>query len=831
MSAHAGEIGLDLDQWLRGFDDVRLCGPDPDWAVAFREIHERLGTGAFPFSEVRRFAAEQIRAACPKNLRLAGGALEGPLDYLASRFSIVLHPTVAHDANLGRSLDWARRFETSPALAYGLGRTFADWLSDMRRLLQIAGSDQGIVARTFFGCEDPGRLLKAECGLGDPHMGGRSVAILGFERGSVVFKPKDIRVAGAVGEIARRLESATLSPPRVLFRDGYAWEHRYEARPLAGVEEADTFHHSLGGWLCLLQALGGIDFWFDNLIADGATPQFIDFETAVQPWSEWPKHVRPLDGRGELLVRSSPLAIGILPLLFPTTPGKDPIDIGCVAIPGTFETPLPDYGTGSLLSLEETRFAPRHEDGTFADAVQHFAAFEAGYLRVARELEQPDVQQAVLDTLREASDASIRAIPVDTWTFYRIMFRSLAPRYLADGVWREIELHDMIPFRHELTGPLREAAVRDLRRLDIPFFRTAIGSRDLFGAEEEKLPLYYKRNSLESTRDRLRLLAGVNDEDRIAHLRSGLSIRRDNPTRVAAASQDATPASPADLLGWASDMVDRVVDLAVSDDHGAPTWIGLIHDVFAGIRFVGPLGFDVLSGRAGLCLALLRLGEALERSELSTLACEALSSTGRECVDNREFLVASSAGFGVGIGGLIVALAQVPDLVPLAREVYGVARSQEIWLRSGPDLISGLEGWHLAARALDEPLPREHGAQHPYAPSAIPRLACWMNRSQSAIHGIDRARAAVLRRQFDRHGSWFAERWLDDRHNMSGTDGVPALALRFVQLAAQDRNDPDPGNRDTLWPPVTPCVAARRGSHDSRPAVASCPRSDSPSAA
>ena len=784
VDAHAESIGIPVEDWWERFRDVVPCGPEPDWACAVREIHARLRTGPFPFSEVRRFGAEQLRSVCPRTLRLSGDALEGPLDYLASRLSMALHPTTVVDETLGRSLEWSMRFESSPTLAYVVGRIFVDWSVDMRRILERAACDQRPIARTFFACEEPGRLLRIECGLGDPHMGGRSVAILRFERGSVVFKPKDLRVAGAIGEIASRMEAVSLSAPHLLLRDGYAWERYYEHHPLGGFDEAKTFYRSLGGWTYLLQALGGIDFWFDNLIAAGAIPQFVDFETGIQPAFEWPGAMRPLVGIGDRSARSSPLAVGILPLLLPTREGEDPVDIGCLSVPGTFRTPIPDIETGGLVSLEETRFAPHYRDGTFVDAAECFDAFEEGYLEAARELAAPALQGAVVDRLVAVRDATVRIIPVDTWTFYRTLFRSFSPRYLSDSAWREIELHALVSRAGTLVGPLREATVRDLRRADIPFYRTRLDSRDLLGAEGERLKDYYRGDSIRAVRERLELFAGIDDGERRAWLRSGFSLRADNPPhRNASRSADASASAP-DLLCWAEEIAEGIKELAVCNDHGAPTWIGLVHDVFRGTRLVGPLGFDVLSGRAGIGLALTGLAQALGRADLATLASETLAGTARDIRNHPWLFLASGAGHGVGLGGLVAALARVPDLVPTAREVFEFGRTSEVWMYSGSDLVSGLAGWRLAASALGEPSLTGHGPERAYAPSAIPRLACWLDPATAPVPNLDRRLALAMRRDFDRHGTWFAERWLDDRHNLSGIDGLAALAIRFTELAA-----------------------------------------------
>jgi len=77
--------------------------------------------------------------------------------------------------------------------------------------------------------------------------------------------------------------------------------------------------------------LGAIDFWFDNLRANGADPAFIDFETALQPATLSPEAI---GASGADVFRAyvlSGLSVGILSAQFPVGEGKDPTEIGCVA--------------------------------------------------------------------------------------------------------------------------------------------------------------------------------------------------------------------------------------------------------------------------------------------------------------------------------------------------------------------------------------------------------------------------------------------------------------------------------------------------------------------
>lgn len=787
LAAHTEALGLAPDRWLDRFRDVRLTGPEPAWARCFRRIFERLSEREQPMAAVRRGAARDLREVWPADLPSGPDVLEGALDVLARRLGNVLSGTVRYERRLGGVWTWRERFERSPALAYALGQVAADWCSSIAEIGRRAGEDRRLIARTFFDAEEPGTLRAMETHLGDPHHGGRSVAVLHFDRGSVVYKPKDLRIATTAGAIVALVGTPGIAAPELLLRQGYAWERFHRARPLPAGGGGADFYRALGGWLALLQPLGAVDFWFDNLIADGGVPRFLDFETAVQPIMARSGIAMPLSGAAMKSVDVLPGGVGILPLHFPTGEGRDPTDIGCLARPGTHRAPLRDPERGGQLLWSDDRFAPRDaETGQPLDVSDHFEAFEDGYLEVFRRMRERGVRERILLLLGRIADAPVRVIRMDTWTCYRIMNRSLAPRELSNAVWREALLHASIAGRPGFeAGEMREAVVADLRRLDVPLLQTRLDSRDLGEVGGARSPGFFRCDAIAATRERFETLSEASETEQVAILRSSFGIRMGNDRWRDPAGGEARPATATDLLAWADEVASGVVSRTVPDRRGGPTWIGLTHDVYSGVRALGPVGFDLLSGRAGIARALLRLARELDRPELGALARETLVGVARQYLDHAEISVTLGAGYVVGGGGLIAALAADPELRELAEEVHARAAGLEIWMQSGDDFVSGLAGWRHAAAILGEESPGVHGKQRSYAPSARARLARWLDPEAARPLCPDR-RAAVNRRlDRDRHGSWFAAEWLDDRHHLSGLDGVPALAVRFTELARE----------------------------------------------
>ena len=789
MAAHAETLGLTADAWLGRFGDVRLAGPPPDWAETFLAVHDRLREApGRPGAALAGWVREELEAGWPAGLARAPGALDGPLEHLRTRMDNVVFGCLHVERKLGIEPTWPERFRRHPALAYVFGRALSDWRDDLLRIAGRAAADRALLARTLFGGDDPGELRGLTPGLGDPHAGGRSVALLDFLRGRVVYKPKDLRIAGLVGELARALDVPGVEATEIVLRGGYAWERAYEARPLRAPGEAAGFFHALGSWQALLQVLGGNDFWFDNLLADGATPRFIDYETAVQPERSWPGGAARLPDDLAARMRLLPGATGILPYPWAVGDGVDPTDIGCLARPGRHRSPMADLERGGAFSWEASAFAPRDAAGAPQDAADHYAAFEAGHDRAAEILAAPGFRARVEELLRRHADARARIILVDTWTCYRLVNRSCAPAYLADGVWREIDLHHVLRNWPALRGEAREAAVRDLRRLDVPLFQVRLGGRDLLGVEGERVAGFFERDAAAAAGRRLRDFAALDDAERRAWLRSSFSLRLGNPPRRRPSPSAEASASDADLLDWAGEIAAFVQRLALRDRRGAPCWPGPVENVHTGVRTLGVLAGDVLSGRAGLAWALRDLAGPLGRPGLAALARETLAGAARDYLDDLDYLAHEGAGFGVGAGGLVAALAGDDELRALAFAVHDRAAERQVWMRSGADYVSGLEGWREAARALGRPEPDGHGPERPYAPCMRPRLAHWLDapgpeRPRTAPLCADRRAAAARRRDRERHGSWFAAAWLDDRHNLSGVDGLPALALRFVQLA------------------------------------------------
>lgn len=167
-----------------------------------------------------------------------------------------------------------------------------------------------------------GRLTALRLGAGDPHQGGRTVAHLTFEGGSVMYKPRPLDTDTALEHLLVRLWSHPGAPsgprprtPRALLRDGYGWTAHVPHRYCADEAELAQYYRTLGHWLALMRLTGGTDLHAENLIAHGPEPVVVDAEclfTQDVPPAEDSGRGAAVDAAAAV-IRRTVLRTGILP--------------------------------------------------------------------------------------------------------------------------------------------------------------------------------------------------------------------------------------------------------------------------------------------------------------------------------------------------------------------------------------------------------------------------------------------------------------------------------------------------------------------------------------
>lgn len=181
-------------------------------------------------------------------------------------------------------------FKSFPVLARLWSLVICQWQGHVTEVVERSATDGSAIARSFFGEVPAGRIKDLRLGLSDPHDGGRSVTLVEFEAGRVIYKPRSGASESAWFELLGWMNGQGLQPElraaRVLERKNYYWMECVEATSCRNQAAVRRFYTRLGGMIAVAYLLKAVDCHRENVIAAGEYPVLVDVDAL------W--HVSPL---------------------------------------------------------------------------------------------------------------------------------------------------------------------------------------------------------------------------------------------------------------------------------------------------------------------------------------------------------------------------------------------------------------------------------------------------------------------------------------------------------------------------------------------------------
>lgn len=330
---------------------------------------------------------------------------------------------------------------------------------------------------------------------GDPHRGGRSVAIVELGDGQkVVYKPRPMAVDYHFQELIRWLGQEGLAPDlrpiHIVDRGSDGWSEIVEHAECESEEEVVDFHRRLGALLALFHALGSSDIHRENLIASGAHPVVVDLETALQP--------RSADGDATVLQS------GLLPRNLTAADGTS-VDVSGIG------------GEG------ENRPVFRGEPVDFRRYVEPILE---GFSRAYRLLEsrRPDLL-APDGPLSWFENDEVRTVLRPSQVYARAIEQLSEPLFSRDPTRRRA-LFELVWASAE-PDPRKKlvlaSEIDDLLEGDIPVFSTVANSLDLRDSRGRTIPGFWSCSALDHARRRLAGLGEADIERQLGLVRSSLA--------------------------------------------------------------------------------------------------------------------------------------------------------------------------------------------------------------------------------------------------------------------------------------------------------------------
>lgn len=485
----------------------------------------------------------------------------------------------------------------------------------------------------------PGRLTEARFGAGDSHHGGQAVAVLGFDAGAVVYKPRSVQVDEVLGGALEAMlggvaEAVRIRVPAVLKRDGYGWAEHISHRYCRNAAELSAFYRGIGHWLAVMRLLGGTDLHTENVIACGPVPVVVDCESLFTPTFGYPatRFGQAYD-RARQLVAATVLRTGMLPVRG-TALGWRGVDISAVgALPGQQPAGLVPVLVGEGTDEARIGFEPAMPDSGASHPspepvlASYWDQILTGFREVTATLHEMDRAGALKPLLARFADCPVRMVLRGTEAYAE----------LGRMLWHPVSLHDpaaaLARAGRVLAGMARsvpgapadpaviDAELADLLDGDIPYFTTTPRRGQLAGPGG--LTWLAEQDLIAGALDRWR----QSDESLERHVIQGTLVsaylndgwlprQRRLPTgrRRLADLDQRRRALAAGLIG-------QLAEAAVTGDDGTVTWIAPVFQPTGWA--LQPLNLNVYGGMHGVALLLAayqRETAAGRADEVSTAA-------------------------------------------------------------------------------------------------------------------------------------------------------------------------------------------------------------------
>ncbi|HEL3816296.1 TPA: type 2 lantipeptide synthetase LanM family protein [Stenotrophomonas maltophilia] len=599
-----------------------------------------------------------------------------------------------------------------PVLLPRLSRMLEGQCAAVVELAARIGSDRALLTELLG--RPAGALRAVSLGRGDLHGGGRTVARLQFDGGTLMYKPRSLRIdatldgllAAVFGEGADRVRV-----PRVVDRGSHGWAAFAAHRYCSGDEELRAYYRGLGHWLAILRLVGGTDIHLENLIAVGPVPVVVDAESVFSRVID----VEP-SGLGDAydtavkLMRNSVLRTGIVP--FRTTGlGMEGVDLSAAgALPGEqprVQVPviIEDGTAPARLGLVEAEVAiAQNHPSPQPDVSLYWDHISEGFVDASGRLRALDAKGELMPLLAGFEGCQVRDVRRPTMAYAelgRMLWHPASLHNEAQAVERAVDLL----VRNAAVSPAAPSdldtvrgEVDDLRYGDIPIFASLLDAPRIHSIVANWRAM---RIDLEDVTIRSTLVATDLNQHALARAeaRSGYSY---------AARQPHADELDARRRVLAARAVENLLRLAVHGEDGSMTWI--TPEVTRSGWTVQPVQPDLYFGLGGIAFALaayrreVAQGRADPVAGLEPAIDGAIAVFQTMCERHPAEIDGGFVGTGSQIWTLLALhdLLQRPALLALAEHCAEAAERRGF---QGPvkfELIDGVSGMILPLLALAE---------------------------------------------------------------------------------------------------------------------------------
>lgn len=201
-------------------------------------------------------------------------------------------------------------------------------------------------------CNEPlGKINAIKLNKGDVHCGGKTVAFLYFEKGLLVYKPRNMNIDRGFQMLLQwfnhKIGKDEFRLMNIHSIQSAGWAEFIKNRDCDNAMQVKKFYERSGAYLSILYALNAVDFHYENIIACGEHPVLVDLESILHITKDNDMEAIKEGALGQAIhyLNTSVSQIGMLPHKIEIGKGEDvkSLEVGGLSNVDNQKTPSEKY--------------------------------------------------------------------------------------------------------------------------------------------------------------------------------------------------------------------------------------------------------------------------------------------------------------------------------------------------------------------------------------------------------------------------------------------------------------------------------------------------------
>ncbi|WP_101723597.1 type 2 lanthipeptide synthetase LanM [Eggerthella timonensis] len=461
---------------------------------------------------------------------------------------------------------------------------------------------------------------------GDTHAKGKSVVVIRFNEGSIVYKPRNLKIERCFDRIVQYFNDSEMildiKMPSSIYKNDFTLSEFIEQKPCVSKEEVERYYIRYGQLLAMMYLCNGSDMHYENIISNAEYPIAVDLETLFNTPTGY-ENDDLYDNRITTEIRTSVVSSIMLPQKTQLDAKGNSIDMSGLSgygqtiskkdyIPKDLNTDNARFELGNV-SIGESKNGVYYNDLRI-DYSEYVGQIVDGFKRVMScFLASKD---DYIELVRSLPDYAIRLLFRDTGKYMQFLLFTRHPSCLVDFAEVEKVLENL--YTHPVSNKrIAQLEYRDMLFDNVPIFYAHLDSRNVESSAGDIVKDALMSTPREAVIEKLQSISIENVEKQIGIVkmrtlgRKGMEINHE--------LHHATIANTLDSLEFAESIAREMIESAYfNHDKATAQWLvvsqGVINDFD-----LGPAPCDYYNGLVGFAQLFKTLSRICENEEYNNL--------------------------------------------------------------------------------------------------------------------------------------------------------------------------------------------------------------------